>query len=297
MTTLNAVDSYAAPDPALLAQNGIQLASRYLSHTPAKDLTAAEAAALHAAGVGVLLNWESDSGRAILGAAAGAQDGADAAAMAESLGAPHGLTIFLSCDTDVGTAQLPAVLAYYQAAGQAMAGRYGCGAYGEAMVVNFLTANGAICSGWQTLAWSEGDLSPAADMYQFAIDQTLAGMSVDFNQLINPGHLGAWWPAGHDLEGSGNSLTAPPPSEEDDLNNDQLQAGLDQYFAGTGKDRVRQAIVAEASVIASAVWNCVVQNPTLGVAAATAAGFITNNFSLGRQILGQVTNLNTKASS
>lgn len=186
--------SWARPNPAALAQAGIKLVARYLSHDDSKDISATEAAALHAAGIGVLANWESQPGRPLLGAAAGTQDGTDAAAKAELVGFPHGCCIYYSCDTDTNQSQWPTIAAYYKAAGAATNGRYTVGVYGEADLIEYLHNAGVVTSEWQTYAWSNGRLSAEADFYQYLNGQTVAGASVDLDRIIHPDLLGAWWP-------------------------------------------------------------------------------------------------------
>lgn len=200
MSKPDALDySYGRPDPAQLAAAGIRLVSRYLSHDTGKNLTAAEARALHAAGIGILLNWESVEGRPLGGAATGGMDGRDAAALCEQIGAPHGLTIYYSCDTDTTPGQWPIIADYYAAAGKATAGRYQVGVYGEADLIDYLHRQGVVTSEWQTVAWSNGRLSANADLFQYLINQTMAGAAVDFDRIINPDQLGAWWPEGSEF--------------------------------------------------------------------------------------------------
>lgn len=218
----DAVDySFSRANIQQLEAAGIKLVSRYLSHTDAKNLSATEAGALLAAGIGILLNWESANGRPLLGGAAGAADGRDAAAMAESLGAPHGLTIYYSCDRDVTSSQFDAIAAYYQQAGNSTAGRYRVGIYGELSVIDEMHRRGVVTSEWQTYAWSNGKLSANTDLYQYLNSQTLAGAGVDFDKIMHPAELGAWWPAGHAPSGgSGNPIG-------DDVTPEQMQQLLD----------------------------------------------------------------------
>src|SRR5438067_4602432 len=55
--------------------------------------------------------------------------------------------------------------------------------YGEAALVSHLHAAGLTDFEWQTLAWSGGVVSPQADLYQYAINKTLGGASVDFDRI------------------------------------------------------------------------------------------------------------------
>lgn len=209
MTKPDSVDySFSRPtSPAALYTLGIRLVARYLSNPPnTKNLSALEAQGLLAAGIGILLNWESEAGRPLLGGEAGSADGLVAAAVAESCGAPHGLTIYYSCDRDVdvtNASQMVTVTAYYLAAKVATAGRYRVGVYGEADLIDYLVNAGAVDGEWQTYAWSNGRLSANADLYQYLNTQTLAGAAVDFDRIIHPELLGAWWPDGLTLAGSG----------------------------------------------------------------------------------------------
>jgi hypothetical protein len=192
--------SYGRPSPATLKAAGIKLVGRYLSHDSTKNLTGPEASALHAAGIGILLNWESVQGRPLGGAATGQPDGHDAAELAESIGAPHGLTIYYSCDTDTTPGQWPMIADYYAAAGKATAGRYAVGVYGEADLIDYLHRHGVVTSEWQTYAWSNGRLSANADLFQYLNNQTVDGAAVDFDRIIHPDQLGAWWPSGSEFD-------------------------------------------------------------------------------------------------
>lgn len=214
--TPDAVDySFSRANAAQLQAAGIKLASRYLSHSPAKNLSTAEAADLHAHHIDILLNWESDAGRPLLGAGAGDSDGRDAAALAESLGASRGCTIYYSCDRDVNSSEWDTIAAYYRAAGQATAGHYKVGMYGEADAVDEMHRRGLITSEWQSSAWSNGRLSANTDLYQFLNGQTLAGASVDFDKIIHSDSLGAWrWnPAGITPKGPLMALSDAEQSE------------------------------------------------------------------------------------
>lgn len=207
----DAVDySFSRADIAKLVAAHIKLVCRYLSHTNGKNLSASEARALLAAGIGILLNWESSADRARQGYAAGVADGRDAAALAKSFGAPRGCIIYFSVDFQPTASQLAAVGEYIRGCRDGLAGYYGTGAYGNDAVVDYLHAHGLTTAEWQTYAWSGGRLSPEADLYQYLNGQTLAGASVDFDKIIHPAVLGAWWPAGHAPAGSGTPIGDEP---------------------------------------------------------------------------------------
>jgi hypothetical protein len=221
--------SWGYADPKQAAAAGIKVVSMYLSHDPSKNVTAAKVKAYHRAGIGVLLNWESDAGRPLLGGSAGRADATEAARQAKQLisevGYPPGdvLCIYFSCDRDVTAAQIAGPVAdYFKAAGpivRKVGGwtfkwgvfprrRFRLGVYGEADVVRHLAAHKITDAEWQTYAWSGGRLDPAADFYQYLNGQRLAGASVDFNHIVHADQLGAWWPPGHEPD------TAKPNPEE-----------------------------------------------------------------------------------
>lgn len=178
--------SWGRPSPSAMAAYGIKAVCRYLTGA-GKAVSKAEIQALHAAGIGVVLNFEQAAGDAKGGASRGKAAGAIARATAKALGAPKGTPIYYSVDFDV-TTEMSAVLAYLRAADSA---DYPARAYGEASV---LDAFGR--PGWQSAAWSYGKLSKHAVLYQYQNDQWFDGSQVDYNQIINTAQLGAWWPSG-----------------------------------------------------------------------------------------------------
>jgi hypothetical protein len=203
----DAVDySYSHPSISGLVAAGIRLACRYLSHNSDKNLTASEAQALHAAGIGVLLNWEQGADSALDGNTRGVTDGRDAANLAASLGAPHGRTIYFSVDWSATTGQYPAIDAYFRGVKTGLAGRYEVGVYGHAFLIEHLHSKGLATGFWQTYAWSGGRLSSVADLYQYSNGQHLAGGTVDYDKIYHPSALGAWWPDGHAPAGGGTEI-------------------------------------------------------------------------------------------
>lgn len=195
--------SWGFADPKAAKAAGVKVVSEYLSNDSSKNITAADVKAYHGVGIGMLLNWESDAGRPLLGGAAGRADATTACAQALALFKAVGykpdyqLTIYFSCDRDVNSSQYPAIEAYYEQAGAVChANGFGVGVYGEADLVTHLSAKNITDSEWQTYAWSGGVVSSAADFYQYQNGQTLGGASVDFDKIIHSDQLGAWWPQG-----------------------------------------------------------------------------------------------------
>lgn len=143
-------DDYSFTHPAIAALKaaGVTAVGRYLSDYAAKNITAAEAAALHAAGIMIWLVWENRKGDALLGAAQGAEDARKALAQADALGIPTNVPIYLATDTDATWAQ---VQAYYAGARTVLGARVGV--YGSYKVTVAARAAGYLFT-WQTEAWS-----------------------------------------------------------------------------------------------------------------------------------------------
>lgn len=210
MTELDDFDySWARPDPKAMAAAGITCVNRYL-WSGGKGVTAAEIAALHTAGIGVILGYEADQGNHLKGAGQGAVDGAAARSFADALGVPASLPIYFACDQEVSDAQMPTVMAYLHAADSAAhpARPYSQKSVGDAFGKPF----------WQTLAWSNGR-SNLAVIYQYAINQTFNGSAVDYNDILDESQLGAWWPDGHLPAGGGTAIRPTPPAGGTDMAN------------------------------------------------------------------------------
>src|ERR1700723_2158160 len=103
-------DTILTPYIAAIAQAGITRVGRYL-----KNLTAAEVAALHATGIGVVLIFEAGSENVLGGAAQGTIDGKRALAQAQALNAPDDVAIYVTADTDLSAAQASVAEDYWAA--------------------------------------------------------------------------------------------------------------------------------------------------------------------------------------
>lgn len=129
------------PHAARIAAAGFKHVGRYL-----KSLSAPEIAALHAAGLGIWLIYETSADRALGGAGAGAADGARAARQAGALNAPRGTALFAAVDFDPQSADLHEVLAYLTAFHGATGDYYPSGTY----------AAGAVLTGSPGASWLAG---------------------------------------------------------------------------------------------------------------------------------------------
>ena len=185
--------SFGRPTPASLVAAGKHFAVRYLSGGGTKDLAAAEAAALHKAGLGIVLVWENGGKAALGGAAQGTLDATKALKQATALGAPKTTPIYLAVDFDATTAQKPTVLAYFAAASKILTPAR-TGIYAGVNPITWLIAAKTAQWYWLTYAWQGSAAIPAAThLYQYKNDQSIGGAGVDFDRALRPA-FGAWLP-------------------------------------------------------------------------------------------------------
>lgn len=155
--------AWTHPSPAQLAAlagKGLTTVMRYLSGGTSKDLTAAEVASLHDAGLSIGLVWETTATRATSGSVGGAADARAADAQADRLGYPADCPIFYAVDF---AGSWPQVAGYF--AGVASATSRPVGIYGSASIVRAGHSVG-IPYMWQTVAWSAGVIVGEAHLYQ-----------------------------------------------------------------------------------------------------------------------------------
>ena len=179
--------------PAALKAAGCAVAFRYvMPQTPywVKALRNAEAQELLAAGIPIVSNFESSANRENGGAQAGHDDAVTLLADWHALGAPSGLIGWFSADWDVQPSEIPAVLAYLNAAASVLGGKRYVGCYGGLRAVS--AAIDAGFGGWQTVAWSGGQWDPRAVARQTGRQLIVGGVQVDENVIINLAALGAW---------------------------------------------------------------------------------------------------------
>lgn len=196
-------------DPAALKAAGCSVVSRYLS-VPGwpKNLTAPEATELRAAAMPILLNYETSADFMLGGYAAGVTCARSARQQATALGAPGNARIYYSADFDASVSQTSIVVAFLNGAAS-VDGASNVGVYGGLRVVQAAAAVGYAT--WQTIAWSNGQWDPRALMRQTGQQQTIGGVQVDVDEIINLAGLGAWGgpvPA---------PAPAPTPTTEDDV--------------------------------------------------------------------------------
>ena len=183
-------------DPAALKAAGCRVVFRYLSNPGwPKNLTLAEARELHAAGIAIVLNYETTATFMLGGYGAGQECARSARAQAAALGAPSTTRIYYSADFDVTAAQVSIVMAFLQGAAS-VDGAAEVDEYGGLRLAQAAAAAGM--RPWQTVAWSGGAWEPRDVARQTGEQRYVGGVQVDVNEIEDFGALGAW--TGGDME-------------------------------------------------------------------------------------------------
>lgn len=184
--------SAGTPRSLALHTAGVRFACRYLSFSAAKNLTHAEAKELAAAGLDLVVVWETTAGRALAGRTAGAGDAREALRQANACGMPDGRPIYFAVDFDEGVGQAAAVAEYFRGVASVL-GKQRTGAYGGYWAIKRLFDAGLIRFAWQTYAWSNGKWDGRAQLHQYSNGHALAGVSCDYNSAMAD-EFGQWRP-------------------------------------------------------------------------------------------------------
>jgi hypothetical protein len=195
-------------------------AARYLSfNTTGKNLTAAEAQQLHAAGIATVSNWEDTAQAATGGFDQGVADARAAAGQHAACGGPASRPIYFSVDYDAPdaapgssdpAAKLGVVANYFRGVASVV-GPARTGAYGGYWTISRLFDAGLIRFGWQTVAWSGGRWDGRAQLRQTSVNVTVAGANCDIDESTTSdyGQWGVGMEQGDRVEGylnRGNSV-------------------------------------------------------------------------------------------
>ena len=172
--------SSGRPDLKRVKSLGYGFCVRYL-FPPLKGVTKVEATAIRAAGLGLVVVYESYAKRANEGRAAGIADGKTALAFARSIGFPETRPLYFAVDFQPTTADLAHVDAYLQGVAFSI-GLARTGVYGSYAVVDHCYARITARFFWQTYAWSSGKVSPHAHLLQYQNGVMVAGANVDLNE-------------------------------------------------------------------------------------------------------------------
>lgn len=185
---IEGVDYAFPPNPtaAALKTAGKAFACRYGGPgSDAKQLHAAELAALSAAGIYVVANAEGAADGLKGGYAAGKSWAADADAHFRALGMPADRPIYLSVDFDANSTHWPALDAAMNGAASVL-GRERVGVYGGYKVIaHFAAMKDRLATWyWQTYAWSGGQWHSAAHIQQYRNGVTIGGADCDLNRAM-----------------------------------------------------------------------------------------------------------------
>lgn len=209
---------------AAFVGGGYQFVCRYLVPSGYKRLTKEESEAITAAGLQIISIFETYANRAREGWRSGELDGAAALRTAQEVGQPEGTTIYFAVDYDAPASDYEVIEAYLQSAAAELPG-YEVGVYGSYAVIEEMARRGACTKYWQTYAWSKGQKSDAASIYQNQNEVQLNGIDVDLNESY--GNEG-WW----------NTMVVNTLSVEDANRMIELLKGM--YAAGLSQDEVHR---------------------------------------------------------
>jgi glycoside hydrolase-like protein len=183
--------SWARPGGGTIKNAGYVGVMRYLSYEPGKTINQAELDDLRSNGLDLGLVWETTANRAMSGRVGGQADAKAGLGQADSLGYPSSCPLYFAVDFDASEAQQVVINQYFQGACDVLGvGRVGT--YGSFYVVERCFAAGVASYGWQTLAWSGGQVSGKAALYQNG--KTAFGGGADVNDVR--GDYGPWLAAG-----------------------------------------------------------------------------------------------------
>jgi Putative peptidoglycan-binding domain-containing protein len=176
-----------------LKRAGVEAVGRYLGPEHSwKAMSRKESRAILAAGLGIFSIWETNPVRnAYFTETQAEQDAASAARYAAEMGQPSGTPIYFTVDYDAGEKDMSTILRYFR---RIRGIRYGIGAYGSFRVIEALARAQAADFFYQTYAWSGGQLSGHAHIYQYKNDRTLEGIRVDDDRILKPS--GVWFDSG-----------------------------------------------------------------------------------------------------
>jgi hypothetical protein len=178
--------------PWVVKAAGFGFAARYLSHDPSKNLTKAEAAALLADGVAIVLVWEDSAQGALRGHSGGVADALAADAQARQCGLP-GAFIYFAADWDATAAEQTMINAYLDGCATVI-GRARVGLYGGYWPCSRARLAGKAAKFWGTVAWSGTNWATATwkpDVMQGA-QVSVGGVSVDLDTADAAGDFGQW---------------------------------------------------------------------------------------------------------
>lgn len=193
MASIEGLDFAFKPYPsvATLRESGVKFVMRYLSNSPSKNLTKAEAKSYIDAGIAVGVVWESTAQRPESGKAAGVADAKEAEKQRKAIGMPDDQVIYFAVDYD--TTVGPNITGYFEGV-QSIIGKARTGVYAGIKVGKACLDKGLAAYLWQTYAWSGGQWDSRTNIEQYSNSHTLGGADVDYNRYGKAAAHGLWVP-------------------------------------------------------------------------------------------------------
>jgi hypothetical protein len=179
--------------PTQVKAAGKEFVIGYLGEDIAKDLSASEIAAYHAAGVAVLFVYEYSTTAVHGGASKGTANATLACQQAIARGYPKGCAIAFAVDEN--TSGNPSIVDAYAKAFTAVchANGYRSMEYGGLATVKRCADLKLTDLHWQTYAWSNNTWDTRVTIRQYQNGVTLAGQDVDLDVAVVDDY-GAWMP-------------------------------------------------------------------------------------------------------
>jgi hypothetical protein len=173
----------------------------YTKSRSSKWLSPSEYKALKAAGIAVVVVFETTAKRAEGGRAAGVTDAKVAIKELAYCGLPSNTIVYFAVDYD--TTVGPNITGYLQGAASVL-GIKRVGVYAGYKVVKACFDKGLITWGWQTYAWSGGKWDKRAHIQQYSNGHKLGGASVDYDRAMTSNY-------GQSGDSSSTLATRPAP--------------------------------------------------------------------------------------
>lgn len=175
------------PGGAAIRAAGYDFVVRYLSSggagLPGKLLTPEEADDLRDHGVSIVSNWETYANRMVEGYDAGRLDAQTALAQVLRCGGRRDRPIYFSADWDATPSEQYGIDSYLDGAASIL-GRENVGIYAGFWPLSRALSAGKARWGWQTLAWSGGNLYEGRHLHQRIGFVNVGGVECDENEAL-----------------------------------------------------------------------------------------------------------------
>jgi hypothetical protein len=176
--------AWSKPSPAEAKAVGAHWGAGYFSNDSTKNLTHSLVSAYLAAGLGIVSVWETTTGRATQGRAAGIADARAADAQRAAVGLPATAPIHFAVDEDTSWAS---VALYFEGVISVL-GLSRTGTYGGLHVIEGAHSIG-IKYLWQTVAWSGGIWASYATIRQPGGTVLSGGSDLDYSEVPDFGQV------------------------------------------------------------------------------------------------------------